>query len=245
MIFPHELPDDERLDLVINQLCRQFGYFQTLGAPTEGFHVSTAEADILNDLFPSDSDHLVNRLMTLVRRPESLFEFLEELFYEEEEADIILNYILEHFLLPIHYAMGSHPQSQLMRLIIWIYEAIVDFTLDYCETRPLPDIDLHAWMDEVVPTAMQIILGLANDAFDHPLDLTSYEEDCQKIYQVMIDDPSTDIQTVPGLNHVYKKEVFEDSLYDVLLTDTTNVLLRLDISSGTSDVLIWTFKHQV
>lgn len=241
--LPPDMTVDQKFDLVLSQLCRRFVYFQSLGAPNEGFHIATNEADVLDEEYPHATDHLLRHLVKLIKTPTEFFAFLEEVFYENDDADIILNYVLEHFLLPIHYEWGNDTHPVVMRVIIWLFEAIVDFTMDYSETRPIPVIDTHEWIGEVVPDMHQTLYELMNRAFNAPLDMTSYEQDCKVIYKAICDDPLVDIRFISGLNHVYEKDVMEDMLYDVVLADTSNVLLRVDISDGGNDILMWTFVH--
>jgi len=243
IMSPHHMTDEDRLGIVLAQVCQRFGYFQTFGAPTEAFHISTVEADILHDVFPCTTDHLCLRIVALMKTPTELFKFLEDIFYDEEEGDIILNFVLEHLLLPMHYLWNDDAPPLMMRLIIWMYEAVVDFSLNYTETRSIPSVDPHAWVSEVVPAVHQALLTMVHQALDAPLDLSSYEADCRILYRVLCENPAIENLNVPGLNHVYNKEV-EGPYHNVVLVDTSNVLLRLDMEdSDNVKIEIWTFKH--
>lgn len=244
MLFPESTSNEQRFDVVLRQVCRRFAYFQSFGAPQEGFHISTAEADILDAEFPHLSDcHFILRLVQLVKTPGEFLRVLEDFFYEDEDADVFLNYVLEHFLLPIHYAMGDDAHPLLMRVIIWLYEAIIDVGMDYSETRPLPNIDERTWVCEIVPAIQRTLLEMCHEAFDAPLDMTEYEEDANKLYKAMCDDPSVDVRSVRGLHHSYTLSTIDTSVYDVLLMDTTNVILRVNNADGDNDILVWKFIH--
>lgn len=243
MVLPPDMALDQKFDLVLSQLCRRFVYFQSLGAPQEGFHISTNEADVINDEYPHKTDHFLIHLTRLIKTPSEFFKYVEDTFYDHEDADIILNYVLEHFLLPMHYEWGDDTHPLVMRVIIWLFEAIVDFSMDISQTRPFPNIDHHAWIGGVVPRIHQTMLTLMSEALDAPLDMSSYEEDCKKLYQAICDNPFVDISRVTGLNNVYEVDIMEDIVYDVLLLGTQNVLLRVDISDDDHDVLVWTFVH--